>query len=145
MLLVGQLWLVMCTMMSIVKWWLLQFMTCSLSTSKFNNSYGQSLMKWCWNTSLQNQILRDSWLIMHRLSKLFTVLGTFLLGWLINSTPIYSIGVNCLIGTPKYSSNHVCKINRTFFVTSPRMQNPLWRLMSLCYNSLLVAFVKGYF
>jgi len=123
-LLVGQLWLVMCMIMSIVKWWLLWFVTCNLRKQKFNNSCGQILMKWCWNTCLPNQNLRDSWLITHKpigaLLELFMVMGTLMLGWLKNSASIYSIGLSCSISTPNYSSDRICNINTTFFDTNIR-------------------------
>jgi hypothetical protein len=62
-------------------------------------------------------------------SKLFTGLGTPLLGWLIKSTHVYSIRFNYLIDIPKNSSNLNCKINIMFFAVSIKMQNPLWRLI----------------
>jgi hypothetical protein len=67
MLLVGQLWFFMCTILPIIKWWPWWFLLCSLRTPKLNKSCGQSLMRQCWNTSFQNQISRDSWLCINRL------------------------------------------------------------------------------
>jgi hypothetical protein len=46
-LLAGQLWFIMCTILFIVKWWPLQFVTCNLRTPKLNISCGQSLMRPC--------------------------------------------------------------------------------------------------
>jgi len=130
-LLVGQLWLVMCTILLIVKWWPLQFVTCSLKTPKLNRSCGQSLMKPCWSMSFQNQNLKDSCLIMHKpigtLLELSMVLGTFLSRWLIRNVPIYSIGLNRSINTANNWLNLNCKINTMFYATNTRMQNPLWR------------------
>jgi hypothetical protein len=61
------------------------------------------------NMGLQNQNLRDSWLITHvpigTLPKLFMVLGTLLSGWLIKSALVYFVGLNCSIGTPNNLSN----------------------------------------
>jgi hypothetical protein len=118
--------------MPIIKWWLLQFVTCTLKTFKLKKPCGQSLMKWCWSMGFHNLILSDSWLIMHKpigtLSKLFMVLGTPLLGWLIRSAYVYSIGFNRLIGTLNNWSNLSYKINTMFFATSTRMQCPLWKL-----------------
>jgi hypothetical protein len=52
-----------------------------------------------------NPISKDSGLIMHKpsgmWSELFMVQGTPLLGWLIRSAPVYSIGFKHLISTPK--------------------------------------------
>jgi hypothetical protein len=56
MLLAGQLWLVMCTILLIIKWCPLQFVTCGLRTLKLDRSCGQNLMKPCWDTSFQNRI-----------------------------------------------------------------------------------------
>jgi hypothetical protein len=39
------------------------------------------------------------------LSELFMVLGTRMLGWLIKSAHVYSMGLSCLISTPNYSSD----------------------------------------
>jgi len=101
-------------------------------------------MRPCWSMGFQNQISRDSWLMAQKqigmLSKLFMVLGTLLLRWLINNTLVYSIG------TPKRS-------NQTKFVKSTRHFMPPiqeckipwggWRF--LCYNSLLVTIIRGSF
>jgi hypothetical protein len=62
------------------------------------------------------------------LSELFMVLGTLLPRWLIKNTPIYSIGLSHLIGTPKNKSKMNYKINTMLYATDTRMQNPLWRL-----------------
>jgi hypothetical protein len=104
-LLVGQLWLVMCIILFIIRWWPLQFLTCNMKTPKLNKSCGQSLMRPCWSIGFQNQISRDSWLITHNpirmLSKLFMVMGTFLPWWLIKNALVYSITPNRSVGTPK--------------------------------------------
>jgi hypothetical protein len=123
-LLVGQLWLLMCMILLIVKWWPLRFVTCSLGTPKLNKSCEQSIIRWWWRMSFQNQILRDSWLIVHKpigmLLKLFMVLGTLLLRSLIRSAVVYSIGLSHSIGTPNSWSNLSCKVNTTFL---PPIQN----------------------
>jgi hypothetical protein len=101
--------------------------TCSLRTSKLNKSCGQSLMRPCWSKCFQNRISKDSWLITHKpigtLLKLFMVMGTLLLGWLIKNALVYSIGFNRSIGTQKIWLNLSCKINTTFYATNTRMQN----------------------
>jgi hypothetical protein len=133
MLLAGQLWFVMCTILFIVKWWPLWFVTCSLRTLKFNKSCGQNLMKPCSNTSFQNWISKDSWLIMHKpigmISKLFMVLGTLMSRWLIKNTHVYSIGLSRSIGTSKNWSNLGCKINTMLYAINIRIQSPLWKFM----------------
>ncbi len=117
-LLAQQLWLVMFMILLIIKWWPLQFVTCSSRTPKLNKTCGQSLMKPCWNIGFQNWIFKDSWVIAHKpigiLSKLFMVMVTLLSWWLIRNTHVYSIGLSCSIGTPNNWSNPNCKINTTY-------------------------------
>ncbi len=79
------------------------------------------------------------------LSKLFMVSRTLLLRWLIRNTFIYSIGLNHLIITPNNWSDLSCKMSTRFFATSIRMPHPLGCWQSLCSNSLLVAFIWGWF
>ncbi len=59
-----------------------------------------------------------------KLSKLLMVMGTFLSRWLIKSAHVYSIRLNCLIGTPNSQSSLSCKISTKVFATNTRMQNP---------------------
>jgi hypothetical protein len=54
-------------------------------------------------------------------SKLFMVLGTPESGWLINSGPIYSIGINHLINTPNNLLNLSYNMSIRFFATSIKM------------------------
>ncbi len=136
MLLVGHLWLVMCTIFYIVKCWSYRFMICNLRTSKLNELCGQSLIKRFWNMGSQNPISRDSWLIVHKpigmQSKLFMVRGTPLLGWL-RSIPIYSIGFNHSINTPRNWSDLNYKMSTRFFATSTRMPHPLRMLTVIMF------------
>jgi hypothetical protein len=142
-----KLWLVMRTILPIAKWWPLQYLTCSLRTSKINKSCGQSLMRQSKAWVFQNQIWKDSWLITQKpiitLSELFMGLGTPLSWWLIRSTHVYSIGFNHLIGTPNNSSNLSCKINTMLLATSTRMQNPLWRLTISMLQFVVVGCHQG--
>jgi hypothetical protein len=132
MWLVRQLWLVMCIIQLIAKWWPLWFVTCNLRTWKLISN----VEKTQWHkiiTTFQNLISRDSWLIAHKLigmpSKLFMDQGTPLWGWLIMSAHVYSIGFNHLISTPNKWSNSNFKINTSFLTTNTRAQNPLGRLI----------------
>jgi hypothetical protein len=124
MLLVGQLWLIMCTILLIVKLWPLRFVTCSLGTPKVNKSCEQSIIRWWWRMSFQNQNLTNSWLIVLKpiwlLLELFMVLGILLLGLLIRNALVYSIGLSHLISTPNNWPNFSYKINTTFFATNTK-------------------------
>jgi len=66
MLMVGQLWFVMCTILPICKVTTTTICDMQFEDTKDQQIIGQSLMKQCWSTGFQNQILRDSWLIVHK-------------------------------------------------------------------------------
>jgi len=146
-LLAGQLWLVMCTILSIMKSWPWLFVICNLRRLKLNDLCGQSLMKRCWSMSFQNPISRDSWLITHKLigtlSKLFMVLGTSLLRWLIRSTHVYFIGVIHLINTANNWLDMNCKMGTRFFATCTRMPNHLGMLTIIMFSFVFGGFHLG--
>jgi hypothetical protein len=127
-----QLWLVMCTILCIVKCWPYRFMICILRTSKFNDLHAQNLLKQCRNIGFQNPISRDSSLIAHKpigmQSKLFMVRRTPLSRWLIRSANVYSIRFNHSISTPNNWSNLSCKMRTRLFAISTRMPHPLGML-----------------
>ncbi len=106
----------------------LTIVVCGMKTLKFNNLCGQSLMKRCWNTSFQNLISRDLWLIVHKpigiWSELFMVQGTPLSRWLIRSALVYSIELNHLINTLNNLLDLSCKMNTRLFATNTRMPHP---------------------
>jgi hypothetical protein len=106
-------------------------------------------MKWCWSTSFQNLISRDSWLTMHKpigmLSELFMVMGMLLSRWLIRSTHVYSIGIIHSINTPNNWSDLICKMSTSLFATSTRMPNPLGMLIVIMLSFVLSGFHLGLF
>jgi len=79
-------------------------MICNLRTLKLKQLIWTKLNETMLKHGFPKPISKDSRLIAHKLvgtlSKLFMVLGTPLLGWLMRSAPVYSIGVIHSIITP---------------------------------------------